>query len=42
MNGTTDTAAATFPPGHHNLEEDAILAWREMTADWEVLASTNA
>jgi len=35
MNGTTETDAGTFSPDHHNLEEDAILAWREMTADWE-------
>jgi len=35
MNGPTETDAATLPPGHHHLEEDAILAWREMTEDWE-------
>jgi NADH dehydrogenase len=37
MNDTTKTAGVTSPPAGHNLEEDASLAWREMTAEWEYL-----
>ncbi|HUE41410.1 MAG TPA: FAD-dependent oxidoreductase, partial [Chthoniobacterales bacterium] len=35
MSDTTATAGVTSPPQRHNLEEDASLAWREMTAEWE-------
>src|ERR1700756_2040944 len=35
MNTTTEPSGVTSPPVGHNLEEDASLAWREMTADWE-------
>jgi NADH dehydrogenase len=35
MNGTAGTDGLTSPPGGHNLEEDASLAWHEMTAEWD-------
>jgi len=35
MNTTTEPYGVTSAPGGHNLEEDASLAWREMTAEWE-------
>ena len=35
MNGITETDSEIPPRRHHNLEEDASLAWREMTAEWE-------
>ena len=35
MNRTSETDGATSQPASHNLEEEASLAWRDMTAEWE-------